>query len=76
MWWSPFIYCAWVGGCWLIISDQEDESLENSSNEKRYVTGFEKTWLPCTVININFNYLNYYNSGRETDSCMKFAMVL
>ena len=45
----------------------------------QYVAGFEKTWLPHTIINIrnaDFNYLKYYNSGRETDACMKFAIIL
>ena len=23
-----------------------------------------------------FNYLKYYNSGREADACMKFATIL
>ena len=26
--------------------------------------------------NTEFNYLKYYNSGRETDACMKFATIL
>ena len=26
--------------------------------------------------NTNFNYLKYYNSGRETDTYMKFATIL
>ena len=43
------------------------------------MTAFEKTRLPCTikVFRItNFNYLKYCNSGRKTDTCMKFAMIL
>ena len=45
-----------------------------------FVTGFEKTRLPSTITkifrNTEFNYLKYYNSGREADACMKFAMIL
>ena len=41
-----------------------------------YVTGFEKTQLPRTIRNTDFNYLRYYNSGREADPCMKFATIL
>ena len=41
-----------------------------------YVTGFEKTWLPRTILNAEFNYLKYYNSGREADAWMKFATIL
>ena len=26
--------------------------------------------------NTKFNYLKCYNSGREADACMKFAMIL
>ena len=26
--------------------------------------------------NTEFNYLKYYNSGREADACMKFATIL
>ena len=26
--------------------------------------------------NTEFNYLKYYNSGREADACMKFAMII
>ena len=26
--------------------------------------------------NTEFNYLKYYNSGKEADACMKFAMIL
>ena len=34
-----------------------------------YMTGFEITHLPRTIINIyDFNFLKYYNSGRETDT--------
>ena len=43
------------------------------------VTGFEKTQLPRTIktfINTDFNNLKCYNSGRETDACMKFAIIL
>ena len=25
--------------------------------------------------NTEFNYLKYYNSGREADTCMKFATI-
>ena len=32
-----------------------------------YVTGFEITHLPRTIINIDFNYLKY-NSRRKTDA--------
>ena len=42
----------------------------------QYVTGFEKTQLPRTIINTEFNYLQYYNPGREADACMKFATIL
>ena len=46
-----------------------------------YVTGFEKTQLPRTITklifrNTEFNYLKYYNLGREADACMKFATIL
>ena len=41
-----------------------------------FVTGFEKTQLPHTFRNTEFNYLKYYNSRREADACMKFAMIL
>ena len=27
-------------------------------------------------INTEFDYLKYFNSGREADACMKFAMIL
>ena len=45
---------------------------------KTYVTGFEKIWLSNTIINNYkyFNYLKYFNLGRETDTCMKYAMIL
>ena len=26
--------------------------------------------------NTEFNYLKYYNSGREADACIKFATIL
>ena len=39
-----------------------------------YVTGFEKTRFPHIIRNIYLNYLKYYNSGRETDGCMKIAI--
>ena len=40
------------------------------------VTGFEKTCLPCTIINFYFNYLKYCKSGRETDTGIKFPTIL
>ena len=53
------------------------------TGEYTYVTGFEKTQLPYTII--NYKYLEILiliiwsilrNSGREADACMKFVMVL
>ena len=41
-----------------------------------FVTGFEKTRFPRTFGNTEFNYLKYYNSGREADAYMKFATIL
>ena len=44
-----------------------------------YVTGFEKTGFHAQLQifrNTEFNYLKYYNSGREAGACMKFATIL
>ena len=49
------------------------------ANELSNVTRFKITHLPRTIINsinTNFNYLKYCNVGRETDTYMKFAMIL
>ena len=43
-----------------------------------YVTGFEKMWLSCAIINYNnnFNYLKYDISGskRATHNLLQFCM--
>ena len=56
-------------------------SLECLKHYITYVIRFEVTHLPRTIINrifrnTNFNYLKFYNSGWETDTCMKFATIL
>ena len=43
------------------------------------VTGFGKTGFHAQLQifrNTEFNYLRYYDSGREADACMKFATIL
>ena len=44
--------------------------------QQKFVSGFEKSYIPRTFRNMNFNCLKYCILGRKTDACMQFTMIL
>ena len=69
-----------LGECITLWGDSNELSIQHRVNIfMQYATGLKKTRFPCTLKlfrNTKFNYLKYYNSGREADAWMKFAMIL
>ena len=52
--------------------------MQGCSSVKQYVQlDLRKTCFHAQLyVNTNFNYLKYCNSGKGTDTCMKFATIL